>query len=91
MPDKQVWDTTEALTLADTWQSRFDGKNMPEGFFPQLHALAEYLHDNGQVQRAVDLLRSESSMGVSRFWGTGWSTRGYCPVRFLTRANPMKH
>lgn len=69
MPDKQVWDTTEALTLADTWQSRFDGNNMPEGFFPQLHALAEYLHDNGQVQRAVDLLRSENSMGVSRFLG----------------------
>ncbi|SFW63675.1 MULTISPECIES: glycosyltransferase family 9 protein [Desulfovibrio] len=69
MPDKQVWDITEALALADTWQNRFDGKNMPEGFFPQLHALAEYLHDNGQVQRAVDLLRSESSMGVSRFLG----------------------
>ncbi|OXS29867.1 MAG: hypothetical protein BCS36_03130 [Desulfovibrio sp. MES5] len=69
MPDKQVWDIMEALALADTWQSRFGGKNMPEGFFPQLHALAEYLHDNGQVQRAVDLLRSESTMGVSRFLG----------------------
>lgn len=69
MPEKQVWDITEALALADTWQNRFDGKNMPEGFFPQLHALAEYLHDNGQVQRAVDLLRSESTMGVSRFLG----------------------
>jgi hypothetical protein len=81
MPDKQVWNITEALALADTWQNRFGGRNMPEGFFPQLHALAEYLHDNGQVQRAVDLLRSESSMGVARFLGHRLDH-----ARLLTRA-----
>lgn len=81
MPDGQVWDITEALALADTWQNRFGGKNMPEGFFPQLHALAEYLHDNGQVQRAVYLLRSESSMGVARFLGHRLDH-----ARLLTRA-----
>ncbi len=69
MPDGQIWDIVEASALADTWQEKFTGKAMPEGFFPQIHALAEYLHDNGQVQRAVALLQSENSMGVSRFLG----------------------
>jgi len=81
MPDNQVWDIKEALALADTWQNRFGGRNMPEGFFPQLHALAEYLHANGQVPRAVDLLRSEGSMGVSRFLGHRLEH-----ARLLTRA-----
>jgi hypothetical protein len=32
MPEKQLWDITEALALADTWQNRFDGK-ICRGFF----------------------------------------------------------
>ena len=62
MPEQQIWNTSDALALAEIWQERFNGQSVSADFFPLVHALAEYLYNNGQVLRAVELLRSESTM-----------------------------
>lgn len=67
MSEQRSWDVNDALTLADLWQSRYSGIKQSREFFPQIHALAEYLHNSGQVSRAVELLQCEVSMGVERF------------------------